>query len=194
MKDVRSQPRPYKSMRAVGVMQKPRLEGDKSVRSQIDRLLDLAVLEIPEMDVLAVFPARHILQIESGHESVGRGPFGRNHHVVAGLIPEVVVILHLAEILFPAADNLEILGQMQKTARPVAIGIAQHRHDDFRAQTVHRMRRGKVGPGLDLVPVNGLVKHRLARVGGSIHDIEIRGADAGNNQILALHASVVMTG
>ena len=52
-----------------------------------------------------------LFEIEAGHEGVGGRPFGRNHDVVAGLIPEVVVEVHAAGIVSPTTHDLKVLVQ-----------------------------------------------------------------------------------
>ena len=116
----------------------------------------------------------------------------RDHHVVARLVPEVVVELHAAEVVLPAPDDLEVLVQVQEAAGCVPARIAEHRDDDVGAEAVHRVRRRQVGLGLDLGALDHLVQARRLLVDAAVDDVQVRRADTGNDQVAPLLGRIVM--
>ena len=52
---------------------------------------------------------------------------------------------------------------MQIAARRLALGVAQERDDDLRAQAVHGVRAGQVGLAPDFGTLDHLVEARCAR-------------------------------
>ncbi|HKN46107.1 MAG TPA: hypothetical protein VJW23_19515, partial [Propionibacteriaceae bacterium] len=136
------------------------LQRHQPVLAEVHGLFDALLLEIPEVDLAAVLELADLLEVEARHEGVRRRPFGRNHHVVARLVPEVVVELHGPEIVFPSPDDLEILVQVQEAARRVAPCVAEHRDDDVGAEAVHGMRGRQIRPGLNVGAVDHFVQPR----------------------------------
>ena len=92
---------------------------------------------------------------------------------MAGLIPKVVTKGDVAHGVFPAANNLKILVQMQVATRRLALGVPQHRDDDLGPQTMNGMGGAQVCLGLDLGPVDHFEQRRIARVSSTIDDVDI---------------------
>ena len=170
------------------------LQRDQAVLAQIHRVIDPLLLKVPEMDLATVFQMTDLLEVETRHEGVRRRPFTRDHDVVARLVPEVIVELHPAQVVLPAPDDLEVLIQMEKPAGGLALGVAEHRDDDVGTQAMHRMRRGEVGPLLDLGARDHLVQSGIPGIGRAVHDMQVGAAHARQDQIAPLFGGIVMTG
>jgi len=111
---------------------------------------------------------------------------------VTGLIPEIVVELHAAKIVFPTPDDLKIFVQMQKAAGRVALGVAEHGDDDIGAQAMDGVRGGQIGFRLDLIAGDDLMHARGSGIGATIHDMQIGRAHPRYDQITPLLGGVVM--
>ena len=79
-------------MRALGVVMEADLQGNQTILPQIDALGQLMLLPIPEVQPMAVFICRHILQVEARLIGLGRRKLGADHDVVTRLIPEIIVV------------------------------------------------------------------------------------------------------
>ena len=60
------------------------------------------------MDFAAILQMANFFEVKPGHESVGGGPLGTDHHVVAGLIPEIIAEFYIAHVIFPTTDNFKV--------------------------------------------------------------------------------------
>ena len=150
----------------------PDFQRDHAFFAKINALVDPLSFKVPEVDRMAVFSSPYIVQVEARHERVGSSPFARNHDIVARLVPEIVIVVHAGNVVFPAPDNLEILIEMQEPARRFASGVAQHGDDDVRAQAMHGMRSRKVGFFLDLLAFDDLVQFGCARIRDAIDNMQ----------------------
>ena len=191
--DVGRQRRAAKPVGAVGVVMETHLQRDQPVLSQIEGLLRLLLLEVPEMNAAAIFQMPDLFQIKPRHEGVGRRPFRRRHHIVAGLVPEIITERDVAHRVFPSTDDVEILVQMQVAPRGLALGIAEHGDNDLRSKAMHGVRRRQVRPCLDFTTFDDFVKPRRPRVGGGIDDMDVGRAHARHQQIAAAHRTVIET-
>jgi hypothetical protein len=169
------------------------LQRDQAVGAEVEGLGDLALGEVPEVELLAVAAGLDVLQLEAGVVGVGGAELAGDHHVVAGLVPEVVVVLHLAEAGFPAAGDVEVLVHGQEAAGALALGVAEHRDDDLLAEAVDGVGRGQAGLGDDLLGLDHLVELGRARVGG-VEDVDAAGFEAGDDQEAALGRGVAVAG
>ena len=176
----------------IRVVMETDFERHQPVLAQIHGVLDALVLEIPEVDLAAVLELADLLEVEARHEGVRRRPFGRDHHVVARLVPEVVVELHAAQVVLPSPDDVEVLVQVQEAAGRVSPCVAEHRDDDVGAEAVHGMRGRQIGLGLDLGAFDHLVQARGLLVDAAVDDVQIRRADAGHDQVAPLLGRIVM--
>ncbi len=194
MDHVGAERRAAESVGAVRVVVELDLERDQPVFAQIHGLDRHALLEIPEMQAATVFQMADLFEVEARHEGVGGRPFRADHHVVAGLVPEIVAERDVAHRVFPAADDLEILVEMQIAARRLALGIAQEGNDDLGPQAMHRMRAGEISLPLDVGAVDDLVQSRRAGIGRRVHHVDVVRSDPGHQQVLARHRGVVVAG
>ena len=142
MNNVRAERRAAKTVATIRVMQEFNFKREQSILTQIHGLDWFFFFKIPEMQLTPIFKMPDLFEIKSWHESIRRGPFGTNHHIVAGLIPKIIAELNIAHRVFPAPHNLEIFIQVQIAARRFAHRVTQKGDDNFRTQTVHRMRAG----------------------------------------------------
>src|SRR5829696_6108643 len=125
-------------------MVKTNLQRDPAVLPQVYRLSYLLFLPIPEVDLPTVLALGHILGIEAAPVGVRGGPLARDHDVVAGLVPEVVVVAHASRALLPATGYVEVLVEQEEASGAVALAVAYHRDHDCVRQTVHGVRGGEV--------------------------------------------------
>jgi hypothetical protein len=154
-----------KAMRAFRIVIEADFERDHAALAQIDAADDAALLPVPEMELPSVLAGLDVLQVKAAAERLGGGPFAADHHVAAGLIPEVVIELHSLLPTLPAAGNVELLVQDQEPARPVPFGVAKHReHDRPIRQAVYRVGRGEVDRLRDLFRFDHLVQLGRPRV------------------------------
>ena len=156
------------AMARIRVVMETDFQRHQSVLAQVHRPLDALPLEIPEVDFAAVLELADLLEVEARHEGVRRRPFGRDHHVVARLVPEVIVEFHAAQVVLPSPDDVEVLVQVQEAAGRVSPRVAEHRDDDVGAEAVHGVRGRQIGPGLDLGARDHLVQARGPRVDATV--------------------------
>jgi hypothetical protein len=113
---------------------------------------------------------------------LGAPPLAADHHVVARLVPVVVVVLHAVHLVFPAPGDVEVRVQEQEAARPVALRVAEHgNHDVPVGQAVDGVRRAQVGLRLYLLRLDDLVQLGRALLGG-VQDVDTAGAEAGTTR------------
>ena len=142
--------------------------------------------------MLPIFTIGNIFEIKAGLKSIRCCPFGRNHHIMAWLIPEIIAEIHACCIIFPTPDNIEILIKMQITAGSFTIGITQHRNNNICAQTMHRMRGRQIGFLLNFFTVNGFKQGRFTWISSRINNIEIRCPHTRYDQIASFHIAIVI--
>ena len=166
-------------------MQPAHLEGNEPLLAEVDRLLQRARLEVPEVDALAVPARAHVLQVEPRLVGVRLAELGRDEHVPARLVPEVVVERRVLAAVLPAALELERLRiDDGEAARAVAVRVAQHRHDDVVARHAVDGVRARVSGLPDHVRrLDHLLDRRPARIVGDVDDVEARRAKAGNDEV-----------
>ncbi len=75
----------------VGVVQPAHLERDQPRLAELERLLDAALGQVPEVQPAAVAPGGDVVEVEAGLVRLGLAELRRGEHVLARLVPEVVV-------------------------------------------------------------------------------------------------------
>src|SRR5262249_16986158 len=91
----------YETTRFGGIARGPQLEHELVLIAEIDGLQVLAAVQIPEMQLPAVFGAEQNLGDEALLERIRRAPLARHHGVVAEMPPGVIGELLRAAIHFP---------------------------------------------------------------------------------------------
>src|SRR5205814_10436295 len=91
----------------VGVVEPAHLERDQAFLTEIDSLLELPRLQIPEVDPLSVPAGLDVRRVEARLVRVRFPELGRDEHVLARLVPEVVVQPRNVAPVLPAALELE---------------------------------------------------------------------------------------
>jgi hypothetical protein len=94
---------------------RPQLENELMLGLKIDLLLVLAPVEIPEMQLVAVFPGQRELGYEAVLEHVRRAPFAGHHRVVTEMPPHVIGELLRAAVYLPSTKHVK--------------GLMIHQHD-----------------------------------------------------------------
>src|SRR5258708_13953282 len=114
-------------MWAIRVMVEAYLKRNHAFFAQIETLDNVMLLPIPEVQVVTVFVRSHIFQVEAFRKRIRRSPSTAHHHIVAWLIPVVIVEAHALSVLFPTACNIELLVEQKETARTIALTVSEHR-------------------------------------------------------------------
>src|SRR5439155_12256029 len=108
------------------VMRRAQFENQLMLLAEIDLLQVLSLVEIPEMQLMAVFAAEQEFGDEAVLEHVGRAPFAGHDRVVAEMPPHVVGEMLRAAIDLPAAKHLEALViHHEDAAGPLPLLIAE---------------------------------------------------------------------
>ena len=127
-------------MGAFRVVVEPDLQRNEPLLSQVNALEDPALFPVPEVQPSSILAGLDVLQLEAGLKRLGGSPLAADHHVMSGLIPEVVIEVHPRAIRGPRARNLEVVAQQQEAAGPVPLLIAEHgNHDPSVGQAMDRM-------------------------------------------------------
>jgi hypothetical protein len=169
----------------LGVVRHPDLERDEPLLAEGQRLLVFFRLPVPDVDTVTVLAGFDVVQVETRIVGFRRRPLRRQHHPVPGLIPVVVVHLHVAAIDLPVAVDREVvLVELEEAAREFAVSVPEHADDDLPpGNAVNRMRRR--GVVLEhLLGFDHLLDFRAAWV-GSVDDVDARGALAGDDQVIS---------
>src|SRR6516164_4351008 len=100
-------------------------------------------MEIPEMQLVAVFPGEQELGNEAVLEHVRRAPLAGHHRVVAEMPPHVVGELLRSTVDFPAAEHVKgLVIHQQNAAGYLSLGIAERTDVDPVRATVDGVRSG----------------------------------------------------
>ena len=174
----------------VGVVQPAHLEGEEPGVAELDGLLEPALGEVPEVQAAAVAPGGDVVEVEARLVGVGLAELRGRQHVLARLIPEVVVELRVRPAVLPAALDVERARvQHGKAAGAVAVGVAEHADDDVLAgHAVHGVRARESGGADELVALDHLLDPRSPWVVGHVEHVDARGAKARHDQVRAVRA------
>ena len=174
----------------VRVVQPPHLERDEAFLAEVHGLLVRARLEVPEVDALPVATRLDVGGVKTGLIGIWLAELGRDEHVLARLVPEVVVERRRLAAVLPAALDLERLRvEDDEAAGTVAVGIAEHRDDDVVARHAVDRVRSRIARLLDdLLGLDHLLDPGSAWVVGDVDDVDPRRPEAGHDQVRAVGA------
>ena len=129
----------------VGVVQPAHLQRHQPRLAQLDRLLQRALAQVPEVHAAAVVALADVLGVEPRLVGAGRAELRGGEDVLARLVPEVVVEGRVRAAVLPAALDLERLRvDHREAAGAVAVGVAEHADDDVLARhAVDGVRAGQ---------------------------------------------------
>src|SRR6185436_3578818 len=100
--------------------------------AELERLLEAALAEVPEVQAAAVAPGSDVVDVKARLVGIGFAELRGGQHVLARLIPEVVVERGMWSAVLPTARDLECPRiQHGEPACAVAVGVAQHADDDL---------------------------------------------------------------
>ena len=193
VEDVRGERRADEPVGRDRGVEEAHLQRDEPLLPQVDGLLDGLPLPVPDVEPSAVLPRLDVVEVEPGVVGRRGRPLRRHHHVLPGLVPEVVVEFDLARWLPAPVDGEVRLVQFEESARQLPVGVAQHREDDL-----------PVGDAVDGVGgAQVLVEHLpwlddplqfgLAPV-RRVDDVDARGALPGDDEVAPLQAADVTGG
>ena len=176
------------ALSAVRIVQRADLERDQPLVAEVDRLRQLALLEVPEMEAAAVAAGADVLEVEAGLVRVRLAELRRDERVLAREVPEVVVERRRRAAVLPPALDLERLRvEHGEAARAAAVGVAEHADDDVVARhAVHGVRARVAGLREELVRLDHLLDARAARIVGDVQHVDARRPEAGEDQVRAV--------
>ena len=124
--DVARERRADEALLGLGVVQPAHLERHQPLLAEVDRLLEPPLGEVPEVQPLPVAPGADVLDVEALLVGVGLAELGRDQHVLARLVPEVVVQARPLAAVLPAALDLE-RPRVEHREAAGAVAIARRR-------------------------------------------------------------------
>ena len=174
----------------LGIVLPAHLERKQPGLAEVDGLLELPLGQIPEVEAVPVAPRLDVCGVEPRLVGVRLAELGGDEHVLARLVPEVVVERRCLAAVLPAALDLERLRvEDGEAAGAVSVGVAEHADDDVVAgHAVHRVRPRVAGLGDELVALDHLLDPRRPRVVGDVQDVDPRGAEARHDQMRAVRS------
>src|SRR5258708_6170956 len=128
-------------------MRGPQLEDQLVLVAEIDRLLVLARMEIPEMQLATVFRTEQDLGDEAILERVRRAPLAGDERVISEMPPGVIGEALRPAVDLPAAEDVEgLVVHQEDSAGLLAIGVAEGGDVDPLRAAMHGMRTRVPGP------------------------------------------------
>ena len=157
----------------VGVVQPADFERHQPGLAQLERLLDAPLAQVPEVQAAAVAPGRDVVEVEAGLVGVRLAELGRDQHVLARLVPEVVVERRAIAAVLPAALDLERPSvQDGEAAGAVAVRVAEHAdHDVVAGHAVDGVRPREPGLADQLLRLDHVLDPRPAGVVADVDDV-----------------------
>jgi hypothetical protein len=142
------------------------------------------------VDALPVAAGADVLQVEALLVRVRLAELAGDEHVLARLVPEVVVELRVRAAVLPAALDLEGLRvEVEEAAGAVALGVAEHRNDDVVAgHAVDGVRACEPGLADHVLGLDHLLDVGPFRVVGHVDDVDPRRAESRHDQMRAIRA------
>ena len=133
-------------------------------------------------------PRCHVIDVEAALVRVRLAEFRRDQHVLARLVPEVVVEWRSLAPVLPASLHLEgSRVEDREAARARSIAIAEHAHDDVVARhAVDGVGTRVARPLGELLSVDHLRDPGPSGIIGDVDDIDPRRAEPGNDQVRAV--------
>jgi hypothetical protein len=173
------------------VVRGAQLEHHLVLGAKVDRLLVAALLEVPDVELVAVLAAQQQLGDDPALDHVGKAPLAREQLVVADVPPDVVGELLRTSVDLPPAEDVErVVVEQEDPARTFAVGSAQRRHVEPVGAAVDRVRTAVTGAPGDLLGLDDLDELRLRGVVLDVDHVEPRRAQAGHEEVAALHMRV----
>ena len=169
------------------VVRGPQLEHHLVLGAEVDLLDVLALLEVPDVELVAVLVAQQQLGIEAVLDHVRRAPLGGDDRALVEVPPEVVGQLLRPAVLLPGALDREVLVvEQEDPAGAVAVGVAERGDVDPVGAAVDRVRARVARLARDLLGLDDLGQLRRLRVVLDVDDVDARGAQARHEQVAAL--------
>ena len=158
-------------------MRRPQLENQLMLRSEIDLLQVFAPVEIPEVQLVAVFPGEQMLGHEAVLEHIRRAPLAGYHRVVPEMPPHVVGELLRSAIDLPATEHVKgFVIHQQDAAGRFSFGVAQRADVDPIWAAMDRVRTSVSRPIDDLCGLDGSYDSRIIGIGLRVEDMNARRA------------------
>src|SRR5262245_31895348 len=144
--------------------------------------------------MVTISASSHIIEVEAFGKRHRCSPFTADHHIMAWLIPEVIVVVHAIRILFPMADNVKPLIQQEKSSGTIATLVTEHRdHNGTISQTVHGMGCTEIRLFLDVFRFDDCMQLWCPFI-RNVQDVNAAGEKSRHNQKTTRFAFISMTG
>src|SRR5262249_24080883 len=117
------------SVRLLRIVRRAQLEHHLILGAELQDLAMPALLQIPDVQRVAVLARKQHLGIDAGLDHVGRPPLAGDQRVVPEMPPEVVRAILRSAILLPWTADLErVRLEDEDAARSVAVGRSDRVH------------------------------------------------------------------
>src|SRR5215471_2668091 len=147
-----------------------------------------ALVQIPDMDLVAVFAGEQQLRVNAIFHHVRSAPFGGNHRVVPEVPPKIVSQVLWATILFPGSLQLKRIRIHQENASgAVSVGGSERTPVDGVRATMKCVRRSVAGLLDEFLRLDDLHNLRLLGIRLRIQDVYPGRPDAWDDQITTFH-------
>src|SRR5215469_2707802 len=190
--------RGHNSQKAVGpsgIVSRAQLESHLILITEKEFLQVTPSSEIPYLYLVAIFPAKKKLRIDTVLDHVGSAPRAADHNVKPEVPPDVISQLLGATIKFPLSANLKRLWvQDEGTSRTVPVRGAQGTYVNSFWTAMDRVRGGIAGARGQLLRSDDLHYGRLSRVRFGVQNVDARRVDTRDDEIAALHMRVRCVG
>ncbi len=172
-------------------MGRPQLEDELILVAEIDGLLMLAAMQVPEMQPAAIFRTEQDLRDKTFLEGVGRPPLAGDERVMPEMPPGVVGEALGPAVYLPLAADVEgLVVHQEDAARLLALSVAQRGDVDALGAAMDGMGTRITRSLGHLCRLDDLNDLRLPPVGLGIDDVDARGAQPRHHQVPALDMRV----
>src|SRR4051812_48589546 len=155
--------------------------------AQIEGLHMAPLLQVPEVQLVAVLTVEEQLGLHPALDHLWRAPLAADQRVVAEMPPEVVVQVLRAAVDLPPAEDVEgVVIEHEDAAGTAAVGGPESADVDAIRSAVDRVPIGVAGLRRDLFGLDRLDDAGPQGVGFGIDDVDARGAESGHDQVAAL--------
>ena len=123
------------------IVRGPQLEHELVLVAEVDGLLVLALVQVPEMQPPAIFGAEQNFRDQAVLEGIGRSPLARDQRVVTEMPPGIICEMLRPAVDLPLAAHIErLVVHQEHAARSLALAVAQRRDIDAFRAAMHRVR------------------------------------------------------
>ena len=177
--------RPGESVGLPRIVRRPELQEHLVLGSDVDRRVEPALSEVPEMKPVAVFVREQVLGHDPVLELLRRAPFAAHQHVLSQVPPEVIGEFLRSTMDFPGTDHVETeVVQQEDASRTVrAVRRTQRADVDRVGAAMYGVGPAVPGPFHEVVGLDDLDDVRRGGVRPGIHNVNARRAKTRQDQV-----------